>query len=387
MKTVRVTLIGGSNTLMVPGYVTQLLPMAAQRGLHLDVVANLAVGGTSCGYGLYALKTTEAVEQSDLLIVEYGINDGWIYGDERRRVRHWARFYEGIIRHALERNPQLIVCSVVLGARNGTWLGAVPSVDAGMHYLSSWYRSAIIDVNASLLRRYGREVVTNPSFYMDQGHYARPVATAMVAEIVLDGLVDAIAQGPRQVALPPAIDAKNFASAGTVTAALLADMTGQPLVDYRNRIFSLDAFDLAEQQIAFRIEGGKLLSINYACDEATGMVAITRNGKTTPVAMMKGGVANKQFRFLASMLSCDFLYGAQLVTEDEDADYSIALAPPSLASECHIPKDSVAHTDQADAARLPLLGLLYSGTIKDLRITRTGNATAEPAVQPALSAA
>lgn len=387
MKSIRVTLIGGSNTLMVPGYVTQLLSMAEQRGLHLDVVANLAVGGTSCGYGLYALKTTDAVEQSDVLIVEYGINDGWIYGDERRRVRHWARFYEGIIRHALERNPRLIVCSVVLGARNGTWLGAVPSVDAGMHYLSSWYRTEIIDVNAALLGRYGREVVTNPGFYMDQGHYARPIATAMVAEVILDGLAEAIDRGPRSVALPPAVDPDNFASAGTITAAQLADMTGQPLVDYRNRIFSLDAFDLADQQIAFRIEGGKLLAINYACDEATGMVAVTRNGKTTPAAMLKGGVAKKQFRFLASMLSCEFLYGDQLVTKEEDADYCIALAPPSMAIECHIPKESVAHADQENATRLPILGLLFSGSIKDLRITCGNAATTEPSPQLALSAA
>ena len=96
----RTTIIGGSNTVMQPGYLAQLTTMTAQRGVPLDIVADLAIGGTTSAYGLYALKMSDALEKSDLLLIEYVINDAFIYGDERRQFRHWARLYEGIIRYA-----------------------------------------------------------------------------------------------------------------------------------------------------------------------------------------------------------------------------------------------------------------------------------------------
>ncbi len=120
----------------------------------------MAVGGTTSAYGLFRLKSGDALEQSDLLIIEYALNDAFIYGDERRQFRHWARIYEGILRHALTRNPRLKICTLVFGARNGSWLGSVPSIDAGIHYLSDWY-GTIADryLARADARPFGRDVV------------------------------------------------------------------------------------------------------------------------------------------------------------------------------------------------------------------------------------
>lgn len=41
LKTV---IIGGSNTVMLPGYLPTLLSTMAKRGVELDIVADLAVG-------------------------------------------------------------------------------------------------------------------------------------------------------------------------------------------------------------------------------------------------------------------------------------------------------------------------------------------------------
>ncbi len=111
LKTV---IIGGSNTVMLPGYLPTLLSTMARRGIELDVMADLAVGGTTSALGLYQLKIFEQLEECELLVIEYAINDAFVYGDERRPFRHWARFYEGIIRYALERNPNLHIATLVL---------------------------------------------------------------------------------------------------------------------------------------------------------------------------------------------------------------------------------------------------------------------------------
>ena len=49
LKTV---IIGGSNTVMLPGYLPSLLATMARRGIDLDIAADLAVGGTTSAFGL-----------------------------------------------------------------------------------------------------------------------------------------------------------------------------------------------------------------------------------------------------------------------------------------------------------------------------------------------
>ncbi len=212
-------IIGGSNTVMQPGYLPSLLSTMARRGVELDIVADLAVGGTTSAFGLYQLKTREQeLADCDLLLIEYALNDAFVYGDERRPFRHWARFYEGIIRFARERNPKLRIATLVFGSRNGSFLTSVPSIDAGITYISQWYGTICVDVSRLLMQKLGREVVGHPSFYSDQGHYARPVATTMVANLIADELELALAAPLRPAALPPAIDPEHFAGAEPSTA-------------------------------------------------------------------------------------------------------------------------------------------------------------------------
>ncbi|CAM5219032.1 hypothetical protein BTHI11S_05295 [Bosea thiooxidans] len=157
---VKTLIIGGSNTVMQPGYLSSLLSVMARRGVALDIVADLAVGGTTSAFGLYQLKLHEQeLADCDLLLIEYALNDAFVYGDERRPFRHWARFYEGIIRFARERNPKLRIATLVFGARNGSFLTSVPAIDAGIGYISRWYGTTCIDVSQLLMQRLGREVV------------------------------------------------------------------------------------------------------------------------------------------------------------------------------------------------------------------------------------
>jgi hypothetical protein len=136
--TLKTLVIGGSNTVMQPGYLSALLSAMARRGAALDIVADLAVGGTTSAFGLYQLKLHEQeLADCDLLLIEYALNDAFVYGDERRPFRHWARFYEGIIRFARERNPKLRIATLVFGARNGSFLTSVPAIDAGIAYIAA----------------------------------------------------------------------------------------------------------------------------------------------------------------------------------------------------------------------------------------------------------
>ena len=366
-KTLRTTIIGGSNTVMEPGYLGQMLAATERQGLRLDIVENMAVGGTTSAYGLFRLKASDALDRSDLLIIEYALNDAFIYGDERRQFRHWARIYEGILRYALTRNPNLRICTMVFGARNGSWLGSVPSIDAGIHYLSEWYGTSCIDISRDLMRRFGRQVVTDPTFYSDQGHYSRPVATAMVADLAAEALVrfsqgDAWREGA-SVALPPAVDPDHFAEAGIIDVpTIFRAAQDAPLVEFHNRRFALTAIDIARHQLTLRLGGGKLLGVFHVSTPQTAALALTRGDAGYHCSLLKGGVRDGKFKFLAAMMPCEFLYGAELLQDVPAETFTFGRAGIDPSLKRHVAKDNVAQESAVpETAALPLMGLLYSG--------------------------
>ncbi len=368
MTRLKTIVIGGSNTVMEPGYLSQLLGATAARGIELDIVENLAVGGTTSAYGLFRLKASAALERADLLLIEYALNDAFIYGDERRQFRHWARIYEGILRHALARNPRLRIVTLIFGARNGSWLNSVPSIDAGIRYLSDWYGAGIIDVSRELIRRFGRQVVTDPAFYIDQGHYSRPVATAMVADIAADAMGEALARA-RLGALPPAVDPEHFADATIISAADIFDAAdGAKLSEFHNRRFAFSAVDLAQHRLRLDLEGGKLIGIFHMSTPSVGSLALTRNGVLHHCSLLKGGVRDGKFKFLAAMLPCEFLYGADLLAPAEKESYELGLAGDDPAAKVHVAKDNVTPAKAPAEPQIPLLGLLYTGTCRDFRL-------------------
>lgn len=379
----RTIVIGGSNTVMQPGYWPTLLANMARRGVALDVIADLSVGGTTSGFGLFQLKASEHhLAEADVLIIEYALNDAFVYGDERRPVRHWARFYEGIIRYALSKNPNLHIVSLVFGFRNGSYTSAVPSIDAGMHYISDWYGTSVINISRYLMLRFGREVVTDPAFYSDQGHYARPIATSIVADIIAKDLQRILATPVRPQALPLAIDVHNFADAKVIDAKTLIETGGLPTRDYRNRRFAATTADIGDFRLKLEFEKGRPLAFSYVCTPDISQLQISTPNETIEAAMLKGGVRDGFFKFLLSMLSCEFLYpGPALLQEPVKFSCSIQAAQGVSGAGRHVPKDNVAHGEfNASAERvMPLLGMLYTGTLKSCVIEPVAAARPQPA--------
>lgn len=365
-------IIGGSNTVMQPGYWPTLQALMAKRGMPLDIVADLAVGGTTSGFGLFQLKRFDSLADCDLLLIEYALNDAFVYGDERRPNRHWARFYEGIIRHALEINPRLRIVSMVFGARGGSYVASVPAIDSGIQYMSDWYGASVVNVSRQLMLRYGREVVSDPAFYSDQGHYARPIATSIVADIIAGELTEILAAEPQPRGLPLPIDPQHFAGARIMDASTLIASCGLAERDFKNRRFSVSTADLGDLRLKLEFEKGRPLAFAYVCDAAISPLEIAIPGQTYEAALLKGGVRDGAFKFLVSMLSCEFLYpGPSLLQEPARLSCTIQVANGKADATRHVPKDNVAHEATDDAAPfVPLLGMLYTGTLKSCTAER-----------------
>jgi hypothetical protein len=367
----KAVIIGGSNTVMAPGYMPALLHLLSRRGFDIDIVEDLAVGGTTSAFGLFQLKKTDILAGCDLLIIEYAINDSFIYGEERGPIRHWARFYEGIIRYALQQNPRLRIVSLIFGARNGSFIASVPSIDAGIHYISEWYGMPVINISRLLIQRYGREVVSHPTFYVDGGHYARPVATTIIANLIAEELEGCLQRPHSAGSLPPPIDPLNFSSASILGAGFLREKLGFSPIDYKNRRFCVSAANLGESRLRLEIDNGRPLALAYVCEPKIMPLEVSVANQATRCALLKGGVRDGTFKFLMSMLSCEFLYGSTLLQEPQHFSFCISAARAGVHYRDYLPKDNVSHQDACEGTPVvPVVGLLHTGKVRSCTAER-----------------
>lgn len=371
MTAIKTVIVGGSNTVMSPGYMPSLFSLLTRRGFTVDVVEDLAVGGTTSAFGLFQLKKTDILENCDLLIIEYAINDSFIYGEERSPFRHWARFYEGMLRYALQRNPRLKIVSVIFGARKGSFMTSVPSIDAGIHYISDWYGMSVINISRSLIQRYGREVVEHPSFYLDGAHYARPVATTIIANLIAEELEGCLRRPHSAGSLPPPIDPHNFSSASILEAGVLRENLGFARVDYKNRRFGVSAANLGESRLRLEIDNGRPLALVYVCEPQIVPLEISIADNAIRCALLKGGVRDGTFKFLMAMLSCDFLYASTLLQEPNRFSCCISAAKAEGNYRDHLPKDNVSHKAAGNGMPVvPIVGLLHTGKLRSCTAER-----------------
>src|SRR5690349_21150385 len=112
-----------------------MIASSRRAGVSVDIVRDLSVGNTTIGYGLYRIvEQTPDWASIDLVIIEYALNDEFIYSRDLVSLRHWARLYEGCIRALRIANPEILVFSVILSRRGGQFVDRIPLISASITY-------------------------------------------------------------------------------------------------------------------------------------------------------------------------------------------------------------------------------------------------------------
>jgi hypothetical protein len=370
-------LIGGSNSVVAQGYAVNMIATCRKAGIAIDLAYDFSVGNTTTGYGLYRLSNAaEELKSVDLLIVEYALNDEFIYPLNSWDLRHWARLYEGILRCARESNPNIIVFSIILATRTGHFTDRIPAITSGVAYLSDWYGESYIDVNRLASERFGYSVVRNEQFYMpgDSAHYLNPTVTAVIGEMIGEKLAETVARRRTDIPrlLPAPVDPQNYASVTALRATQWAPSLGQTPTPLRNWRFSIDSVDIAHNKVAVTIEDGKLLGVEYACVADTGPLHIEMNGQHFRVGTMVAGVQDGLYKFLICWLPLEFIHGDALLTPCRGQTRTVfsGRAPPNAPLIASTPRNNVqpALEKLTEVNTFYISGLLLSGKCASIEI-------------------
>lgn len=356
MRSVKAIVIGGSNSLMKKGYVSELPAAARAYGVDLDVVRNLSVGNTTCLMGLINLKSNiELVQQADLLIVEYALNDASAFGEKRDSFERWLRTYEAVVRFARTANPDMKIILAVLGEKKGSHRVSVASVHAGVHYLAQWYGVVVRDVNMEFVKRFGRDFYDLPGAYQDPAHYAAPIMTRLVAEIITADL-PALMASEASRDLPPKIDPATPDDAQILD---LSEIAGTAPSVFSNSFFTEACLDLGASDISLTIEGGRPIGIKYVCQPNSPRLFVECGGQAFDMLTLRPSVQARNYKFLVAALATDTIPAAE-----ESNDFLFTIRNPGRDSR-NIYQFMGRAPDEPEN-RLAISSILYTGVLKSV---------------------
>lgn len=286
--------LGGSNTMMAPGYADAAVASLTARYGALDRVTNLAVGANTIIHGLMVAKATTDLSDYDLVVVEYGVNDIRLSADDAMST--WRAGAEGLIRHLLADRPDRRVLFVQFNRRAMKPYHFRPGRelrDLVAHYRRT-HDVAMLDLDSLLRRTLFKDETAFAALYADDAHFRRPTISAFVGALVAAEV--AAAPAPRAPAqLPDPVHPWHFQHAALID--LVPDRaTAQPL--FRNSRFALPARKVPVGEELRLDLPGALIGLEFVSTPAAATLRATE-GAAAPVAMhSRHATAGARYPFL-----------------------------------------------------------------------------------------
>ena len=373
----RVCVAGGSASVTPSGWIAGFLAaLESDAGRPAQLTTNLSCGGTVSVMAMMQLLRTKAHLNSDVLLLEWAINDSGGYRNRPDRLEFWARIMEGLIRQVLREAPALRIGFVMLPTQLDNH---VQEVIDGTHEIASHYSLGAADIPA-LLRRDDPAFFADESNWHDAIHLAYGSATDRIGALVAAELADSLAQ-PRSAGLPPPIRADNFENASYVADLIPYVVAGEPeLRRYENALLDVTTSRVrAGDRLGLRVNG-RILGLQLISEPSSALLRITQDDDTRIVPTALAGLADLSLPFLMSHIVPGIHIEPCLA--GDDIKVGIELAPVDAE-----PSDGdrggggirfgKPFTDED--AGVALVGMLIEGSIQpSLRRVEELNAGSEP---------
>lgn len=265
----KIIAIGGSNTLMKGGYISEL-----QSLLPETKIINRAIGATNGSMGLYRLMTCDDLSEGDVVIWEYALNNS--FGIEVNGEAWHLRILEHTILYAASKGCTIL--PVVLAHRNEDRAIRPTPYRAMVHHLCASYGITSIDIPTVVRNHF--DVSSLPaSDWRDGSHYA---PGGRVVKLIASQIVDEISAGLRA----PRSRRRLYLREG-YTPVVRNDFRGTSPRQFSNNILDIKYHDLRDGSVTFnpQVLGGKILSAITLISPLAGKCAIETGSKSFKISM------------------------------------------------------------------------------------------------------
>ena len=181
-----ILVIGGSNSVMKPGYLDRMAAALNKTGHVVGTLGNLSVGGNNCLIGLENLKSAATPGAYDKIVVEFAINDMSLATP--RGFETWQCAYEGLLRHILRTHPRAQVYHLLLGRMAAESRARTERIRVGMREIVGHYSRCrdvrLLDFDRALRKILGDDQARIEAQYQDGVHYGQKNGAPMLGRYV-----------------------------------------------------------------------------------------------------------------------------------------------------------------------------------------------------------
>jgi len=300
----KITVIGGSNSLLKTGYVPIVVNLLEQAQGEAVELNNLAIGNTFSHFGFWQILTKNNHHDSDVIIIEYALNDQEL--SSSRLFNQWANIYEGIISKLRKDNPKAQIIAPLFMTRKAIQNPKITTFLSGAALINLRYSIDSIDVTQLLYSLGGAQYWDAPKdWYRDGPHYNKNIQ-AIIGKEVVDRIIKGAGRSFYKEYFPVSsdffINPKSAAKEGNIQRIFHC---AEKLITYKNSIVEEKAAVFTKNTpLKFSVKG-KLLALIIISTKDDGVIKINFNNETAFASLRRKIFDNDNSKFLLNILVPD----------------------------------------------------------------------------------
>ena len=187
----KISIVGGSNSVMRRGYVKYLNSYIEQAASRTTKLEYYSLGGVPNIHGVIQQDRYDIAANSDIIFFEYCVNDRHAVEIEQYSLELVGKSLEGFIRKVQQSNPKCIIVLLIFGINLDNFYDKHCFLSEIYESIGDYYNLPVINITKILSEDYGLDFVKSLYSEKDHAHYTRPDGVQIVAKVIIEELIKA----------------------------------------------------------------------------------------------------------------------------------------------------------------------------------------------------
>ncbi|MEM8720538.1 MAG: SGNH/GDSL hydrolase family protein [Cyanobacteria bacterium P01_G01_bin.39] len=284
----RVSIVGGSNSVMRRGYAKYLDENLSKITSQSTSLKYYSLGGVINVFSLIQQYRHNIALNSDLVFFEYGINDRHAIEIDKYSLELAGKSLEGFIRSCHRVNPNCMIVILIFGVNLDTFYHNHCALSELYEAIAARYCLPVINVTKLLGETKGVDFIKSLYSETDEAHYSRPYGVKVISQTIVKqltkiGIIDNFKSGEK-ILFPSIIKpiyADNFANLAFFENFEQGNFfTHQPQVSvFQNTVFREKHFTINPGNCLKFLLKGRFVGIFIKSDLNDGLINIEFNSQ------------------------------------------------------------------------------------------------------------
>ncbi|MGL5079015.1 MAG: SGNH/GDSL hydrolase family protein, partial [Waterburya sp.] len=181
-STLRISIVGGSNSVMRRGYAKYLDTYISKTSFRSTSLKYYSLGGVPNIYGAIQQDRHDIAAHSDLIFFEYCVNDRHAIEEKQYSLELVGKSIEGFIRKVKKSNPSCLIVILIFGINLSSFYDNNCHLSELYESIGEQYNLPVIDLTKVLIKSQGLDYVKSLYNDKDHAHYTRPEGVQIIAQ-------------------------------------------------------------------------------------------------------------------------------------------------------------------------------------------------------------